>query len=172
MKAQILHDHIIYPVLEHMAEKLQLPLNSVAARKLILATAAQESHCGDYFKQIKGPAMGIFQVEPATEEDLFTNFLDGREDFLEVIMSFQSEAGAEDNDLISALGNTFYQAAITRAQYYRFPAALPEANDFEGTWEYYKKYWNTDLGAATKEEFTRNWILFVRDVDFFSIEEA
>ena len=39
---------------------------------LLMVTAAQESHCGEYIQQIGGgPAMGIFQMESDTLADLY-----------------------------------------------------------------------------------------------------
>ena len=40
-----------------------------------MMTAAVESNLGDYIKQTKGPAMGIFQVEKATERDVMDRYL-------------------------------------------------------------------------------------------------
>src|SRR5271167_3363149 len=44
---------------------------------LLMGTAAQESQL-IYTHQINGPALGYFQMEPATYDDCFTNFLDYR----------------------------------------------------------------------------------------------
>lgn len=41
-------------------------LCSDAAVNLLLGTAAQESEFGKYIRQIRGPALGVFQMEPAT----------------------------------------------------------------------------------------------------------
>ena len=52
-----------------------LNLNSLSAVNLLLGTAAQESRLGEYIEQVNGPALGIFQMEPKTEIDIFRNFL-------------------------------------------------------------------------------------------------
>ena len=41
-------------------------LNTRAARQLSLVTAAVESHCGQYLKQVRGPAAGPWQMEKPT----------------------------------------------------------------------------------------------------------
>ena len=41
-------------------------------------TAAVESRMGTYLRQIGGPALGIWQVEPATHLDCWDNWLDYR----------------------------------------------------------------------------------------------
>ena len=58
---------IIEPVLS------RLHAASPAARALLLGTAAQESAMGRYIRQLRGgPALGIFQMEPATHDDIWT----------------------------------------------------------------------------------------------------
>ena len=40
---------------------------------LLTGTAAKESIVGKYVKQINGPALGIYQIEPNTHQDLWHN---------------------------------------------------------------------------------------------------
>ena len=55
----------------------ELNLHSDNAVNLLMGTAAQESHLGKYRKQIGGgPALGIFQMEPATFNDIVNNCKD------------------------------------------------------------------------------------------------
>ena len=54
----------------------ELNLHSDNAVNLLMGTAAQESHLGKYRKQLGGgPALGIFQMEPATFNDIVNNYL-------------------------------------------------------------------------------------------------
>ena len=46
---------------------------------------------------------------------------------------------------------------MCRVHYYRVSEALPEENDIEGMARYWKKYYNTPLGAGTEEEFIHNY---------------
>ncbi|KAF0118141.1 MAG: hypothetical protein FD149_866 [Rhodospirillaceae bacterium] len=60
---------------------LHLGLHSPAAEALLLGTAIQESRLGTYLRQTGGgPALGVYQMEPATHEDIWTNFLAYRPD--------------------------------------------------------------------------------------------
>ena len=52
-----------------------LELWSPAAENLVIGTAAHESGGCRYLTQIGGPALGLYQIEPATHDDLWTNFL-------------------------------------------------------------------------------------------------
>ena len=42
---------------------------------------------------------------------------------------------------------------MCRVHYYRAPTKLPEAEDLDGLAHYWKKYYNTELGAGKPEEF-------------------
>ncbi len=53
---------------------MTLGLYSPAAEQLLLATAIQESHL-THRKQIGGPALSYFQIEPKTHNDIWDNFL-------------------------------------------------------------------------------------------------
>jgi len=65
-----LRGDIVYPTLHYIG------LWSDAAETLILGTIAQESRCGEYVKQVGGgPALGICQMEPATHDDIWLNYL-------------------------------------------------------------------------------------------------
>ena len=157
MHPQQLLDFVIKPTLEQMGSRF----NSRAAQQLLMLTIAQESSMGHFIRQVGGgPAISIYQFEPATLNDLYENFLEYRPNCLDIVSEF--EAGI-DNELF---GNNFYATALARMQYFRDSKPLPEFDDRDGMWEYYKRIWNTHLGAATYEEFQHNWDKYVSDVEF------
>ena len=57
IKASELRQYVIRPTLK------AINLWSIAAENLLLGTAAQESQLGHYLTQVKGPALGIYQIE-------------------------------------------------------------------------------------------------------------
>ena len=67
MDAQQLHDYIIKPTLQYMSGNS----SSNDSAFLLFCTAAIESNCGEYIKQINGPALGVWQMEPATHMDIY-----------------------------------------------------------------------------------------------------
>lgn len=123
--------------------------HSSNAVELLMLTAAQESHCGQYIAQIKGPALGIFQMEPTTHKDIWDNYLKYRDELAEAVRQYQFH-GAVGSTLWR--GNIPYQIAMARANYRRKPGALPWHLDIEAMAKYYKKHWNTKAGKATVEE--------------------
>lgn len=133
-------------------------LYSPSAVNLLLGTAAQESHFGTYLRQISGPALGVFQMEPATEEDIWRNFLRYNFDLrYKITQSTFISASSPD----ALVWNLRYSIAMARIKYYRAPDPLPVADNIEGLAEYWKKIYNTPQGRGTVEEFLRNYRKYV-----------
>lgn len=120
-------------------------LHSPVAVELLMLTAATESKLGRYFRQIRGPALGIFQVEPATERDLFENYLEYNRDLLSWVEDL------EMNHDFNLKYNIAYQIAIARLVYFRKKDPLPSIELHELA-AYWKKHYNTHLGKGTVEK--------------------
>jgi hypothetical protein len=151
MNAQQLHDHIIKPTLEYMGGNYY----SKDAAFLLLCTAAIESNCGEYIKQINGPALGVFQMEPKTHDDIWENcdaLFDGGkiQNIACVFYSLAPMGKCGDEALTSA---PMYSCAIARLKYSMDAAPLPDRNDIKAVYEYYKRIYNTEGGASTYEKF-------------------
>ena len=133
----------------------EINLYSKDAVNLLMGTAAQESHLGHYIRQIKGPALGVFQMEPNTFNDIKCNYLSYKEDLLILIFkTCECEMYSE-----SLIWNLKLAICFARIHYLRVPKALP--CDLEGYAAYWKKYYNTYLGAGTTEEFIKNYKKYV-----------
>jgi hypothetical protein len=120
------------------------PYNTSAATVLSLGTAIHETNAGQYLQQIDGPALGVWQMEPATYQDCWTNFLNFRPELAAAVRKFQVP-GVGAGQLVWNLG---YACAMARVRYIRAPDPLPAADDFEGLAAYYKQFYNSALGAA------------------------
>jgi hypothetical protein len=122
------------------------------AEQLVIATALAES--GLFFiQQIgRGPARGFFQMEPVTHDDIWERYLSRQPGLLNSLKALIMR----DMDLHDQLrGNHFYAAAMCRIFYLRFKEPLPEEDDWQGMAAYWKKYYNTHLGAGTTEGFLK-----------------
>jgi len=133
--------------------------NDDSAEELLLGTASQESHMGTYLKQLGGgPALGIFQMEPATFQDLWDNVINHREELREKVCDFEKYNFASN----SMVYNLKFACAMARVQYWRWPEKLPEPDDIEGLAKYWKKYYNSIEGKGTVAEFILNYKKFVK----------
>ena len=128
---------------------------SVAAEELLLGTACQESKCGQYLHQLgNGPALGIFQMEPATYRDHWTNFLRYRSEMAGKLIAMCGHVAPAPEEMI---WNLLFAAAMCRVHYYRVKAPLPKAGDLAAQAEYWKRHFNSALGAGTPQEYVANW---------------
>lgn len=128
---------------------------SKAAENLLLAICAHESLLGYFLKQRAGPALGIYQIEPATHSDVWQNYLAYRPALAVKINTFTKAHDNQpaDNELIT---NLAYATAIARIIYYRVPEPLPPTNDIEAQAIYWKKYYNTAQGKGHIEDFIKH----------------
>lgn len=151
MRAQDLIEHVIRPTLEYMG------MYSEAAENLLIGTAMQESRL-KYLHQVSGPAIGLWQMEPATHDDLYTNFIDYKGALKALVRSLAGSKYANTKiDPDEMHGNLYYACAMARLQYYRQKEPLPYAEDIHALSRYYKKYYNTPLGKATLEQFIESY---------------
>ena len=138
-------DLIIEPTLEHLG------MYSAAASELVLGTALQESRLV-YIKQLNdGPALGVCQMEPATHDDIWNNYLRYRDKMANSVL----EIGGPDS--LELIWNLRYSVAMCRVHYRRVREPLPQAGDLKRQAAYWKKYYNTDLGRGTEEEYINSW---------------
>lgn len=146
---------IIRPTLQYME------MWSEVAENLVVGTAIQESHA-TYLKQLgNGPALGLFQMEGVTHDDLWKNYIRYRAPIMNKLYNISIANNTKDTFIneVSAkemIGNLYYATAMCRIQYLRAPEKLP-SNTIRGLAYYWKKYYNTHLGAGTEEEFIHNY---------------
>lgn len=135
-----------------------LGLHSPGAVSLLLGTAAQESRFGTYLRQIgKGPALGVFQMEPATERDIWENYLRYHPELVEKIKIVTGESGPGPH----LRWNLAYQIAMARVHYLRKKYPIPPGDDQPGLAAYWKQHYNTPLGKGTAEDFMANYRRYV-----------
>ena len=125
------------------------------ANFLSLCTAAIESQCGYYIKQVGGPALGIWQMEPATHDDIWGNcdvLNQGVDSTLvrSVVFALAPMGKCGDEALITA---PMYACAMARLKYSMDPKPLPDHHDIKAVYDYYKRIYNTPLGASNYEGF-------------------
>lgn len=139
---------------------IDLVMFTEEAMELLVFTCAVESHGGTYLKQIKGPALGIYQMEPETYIDIWKNYLDKKNSILMMLLSnFQCTFMPDEFRMVYDLR---FATAMARIHYARVPEKLPAKDDIDGLWNYYKKYYNTAKGAAKKAESIEKYKWFMK----------
>lgn len=137
---------IVKPVLVAMA------IWTEESEMLLMGTAAQESLL-IYTRQINGPALGYFQMEPATHDDCWTNYLNYRPELKAQVLAIRTAPGAPAATDMET--DPQYAAAMARVRYLRVSAPIPtRPRDMAAYW---KQYYNTPLGAGSADDFIANW---------------
>jgi len=102
-------------------------------------------------------AKGIFQMENATHDDIWANYLRYHHDLALGICQLSPTHHSDD-----LINNDPYAIAMARVQYLRCPEAIPAPTDIEGIWRLYKLRYNTPMGAATHDEFMAKYNKYVK----------
>jgi len=131
----------------------------LAAEKLLLGTAIQESLLIHRQQLGGGPALGLFQMETATHDDCWNNYLKFRVQLANRVKQ-TLEPGQKAQAAVMKI-NDRYAAAMCRVRYMRVAEALPSGDDIEAMANYWKEHYNTPLGAGTPEEFVSKWGQYV-----------
>ena len=122
-----------------------------------MLTAAQESHLGTYLKQVGGPALGVYQMEPATHSDLWTEFISRKP---RLNAKLHDSVPQNQIHVLFMVGDLYYATIMARVYYFRVAEPLPPLNT-RALAEYWKKYWNTELGKGTVNEALANYARYV-----------
>lgn len=137
--------YVIAPTLEHMAAH-EPRMDNPASRALVLGTGLHESAL-KYLQQLgDGPAMGLYQMEPFTHDDLWLSYLRNRPDIERLFRGLvpgHLQIPPPATLLRTDLG---YATAMCRLRYWVRPEALPP---FEpaALARYHEVHYNTRLGA-------------------------
>lgn len=150
--AKELRQEIIQPVLEH------LDIYSLARENVLFGTGAHESKMGRYLQQIGGgPALGLYQMEPATYRSIWLDYLIYKPNLTQKILAIDS------NNVLNLLKNPRYATAMAAIKYLWAPGRMPEAEDIEGLAKYWKKYYNTELGKGTVDQWITDYNYYEKE---------
>ena len=137
-----------------------LGLWSSSAEELLVGTGLVESLFTHLRQLPEGPALGFWQMEPATHADLWVNWLCFRPELAETLLE-EMPGAPPGAALKTALGegwrppsallatNLRYAAMAARLHYRRVTKPLPAADDVDGMAHYWKAHWNTERGRGT-----------------------
>jgi hypothetical protein len=142
-------DYVIIPTLKRMGEKFYSP----SAVCLLLGTVLHESRL-EYLRQLEGgPALGFYQLEPATIKDIHENYISYRCELESVVHDFMTMQARD----VQAVTNLSYATALARLVYFRVPEPLPAWEDSRAMSRYWKAHYNTYLGAGNAGDFEKTY---------------
>jgi hypothetical protein len=146
MKAKHFRKYIIRAILQ------EYDCWSERAEELLLFTAVVESALKYVVQAKTGPARGYFQMEPWVCDDLIDARLLNNEDRRNTLITLW------DGSVKEALKDDIVFMVLTcRYFYMEVPEALPDHNDRQAIYQYYKKHWNTEAGKATEAHCEEMW---------------
>ena len=115
---------------------------------MIIETACVESNCGEYIKQLKGPACSIFQIEPNTAKDIIQNYIVKNKPRLQNFNRLYNANLTLEQNLCT---NLMFAIFMCRCFYLRIKEPIPSTVELRA--KYWKKYYNTNLGKGTVEKY-------------------
>lgn len=145
---------VLLPTLNRMGAPFA---SSPAVVNLLLGTAAHESGFQHIAQIGGGPALGLYQMEPATHDWLAKDWVSRRPGLAQRILTATNTAGFDVGSLVD---NLAYATAFCRLRYYAVPEALPP-NDPVALARYWKRHYNTPGGAGTVEQWLYHYSALV-----------
>ena len=151
---------VVRPTLEAME------MWSPAAEELLMGTAMQESHLRHLHQLGAGPAVGLYQMEPATAHDIVHRYLLTRSGIEARFESAFQVVNSHDIDwrevaieavAMKLISDLRFATAMCRMRYFMVPAPLPAADDVPGLAAYWKRHYNTPAGRGTVDEWVTNY---------------
>lgn len=144
LNVQQLRESIIRPCLEKLQKWSQ------EAEELLVLTCAQESRGGTFVKQVGGPALGIYQMEPMTHDDLWSSYLPHHPNLSYNILNYLGYSRMPSPDTL--VFNLGYATMMTRVFYLRVPEVIPSARDIPELAKYWNVHYNCNPDKGTDEE--------------------
>ena len=137
-------------------------LCSEVSTNLILGTCAKESAFGTYLRQKGGgPALGIFQMEPDTERDIWVNYLySGRAAKRKAI--YEISGVRSYNNARAMEWNIAYGICMCRLHYRRIAEPFPMADDIESLGWYWDTHYNRNPLKGTVKQFMDTYRKYIK----------
>ncbi len=154
--ARYFESNVIAPTLR------AIDLYSDGMSRLLLGTAIHESHLESRRQKLNhgklGRARGLFQMEPATHDEIWSIHLRRNPIFADKIKKLLSSPAADKIEELET--NDQYAAAMAAAKYQWKHVVCPSTDPKELA-EIWKRVYNTSAGKGTTAEFIRDWKRFM-----------
>jgi hypothetical protein len=132
-----------------------ISLWSPAAGQLLLGTALQESKLYQRRQIGGGPALGLFQMEPITHDDIWESYLRYRPVLAGRVLVVAQRTEPPDAEWL--VTHDRYAAAMARIKYLRSPEVLPAGDDVVAMAAYWGKFYNSRNESDKIQQFIDTW---------------
>ncbi|MCP3907268.1 MAG: hypothetical protein GY712_04555 [Oceanicoccus sp.] len=147
-----LTEHVIKPTLDYLG------VRSLAAEKLLLGTAAQESDFDPFYQHCESQSqgIGIYQITSAQHRIVWDKYLAFHPNLASKVRGLASQHQFLKDPDQELKTNLAYSTAIAWVIYLQSEHQLPEANDSEGLGHFWEQYF-CHQGSCHAQDFSR-WI--------------
>jgi hypothetical protein len=140
--------------IKEIAEYALYKIDSYSDDSLAMVVRTGMAESG--YRALKGygegnPAIGFWQIEPATMNDMIDNYIAYRSHYKKNLISLGMNF--EQDTIMSVMSNMAVQAALCRLHYRRDKNPIPSWDDLEAQASYWKRVYNSHLGRGTVEHF-------------------
>lgn len=134
-------------------ESEKLPVDDRAV-EILLMIAAHESAKFRHVRQIHGPALSLFQIEPICYNEV-KRYLDVKfsDETPDVSVQRSTYEKIRNSDFADLLIDQGLATVIARTYLLRIPEPLPAVSFPINMALYAKKHWNTDAGRADHDDY-------------------
>ena len=136
-----------------------IDLYSINSEELLILTLAQESLGLSFLKQVNGPALGPYMIEPKTHDDIWNNYLANNKDLRFKILETLNLKSLPTSDRL--VYDLKYATIMARVFFLRISSPIPLATDIKGLAGYWKRFYNSENGKGTPEEAIDNYRRFI-----------
>lgn len=145
-------DMIVIPTLMEM-DTYYKNMYSEAAVMLILGTALVESDLR-YLKQNRGPALGVYQIEPSTADDVMVRYIAGKPHFHKM---FEEMVGGRWRTRYKEMivSDLKFATMVARLRYWMEVDIIP--SDLDGVAKYWETHYNSCMGKGSYKDFVRKY---------------
>ena len=151
---------VIRPTLNAIQSESGTKLAGENAEYMLLGTAIAESGDVDTRKQRGGPALGLFQMESFTYNDLFKTTLSkpNRKSLQGAILKHcgLTQAQSQVPDVQLLVSDESYATIMARVRYLPANDPIPSATDLKGQAQYWVEYYNRG-GKGTVADYLARW---------------
>jgi len=147
---------VIRPTLNSIQDESGTKLAGENAEYMLLGTCIAETGDLDTRRQKNGPALGLFQMEPFTHDDLWNNYLSYRPKLRDAVLKHFNITSKPPPNAQLLESNDSYAAIMARIRYLPAPAAMPSSTDLKGQAQYWVTYYNRG-GKGTVADYLARW---------------